>query len=168
MTIHKTCVNCNDKALFEHHFITFDNNLFYGTPSGKSLECLQRHFITHTHTHTHTHTTNTCITSHRLVEWEGKKMTDQYAEEKRWFFSFDWKEESEESSWHSDRDRERERKKAPDQWKEWKDRSLPQCPPTHPRNMKHFWTKCWLIKDYTRVHQWAGTQVRLQYRSMAL
>ena len=48
------------------------------------------HTNTHlrTHIHTHTHTTNTCITGDGLVKW-------RYAEEKRWLFSFDLKEESE-------------------------------------------------------------------------
>ena len=45
--------------------------------------------------HTHTHAPNTHVTGDKLVEWEGKKMTDQYAEEKRWVCSFELKEESE-------------------------------------------------------------------------
>ena len=66
-----------------HHLITFDNNLFYGTLSGKSLECLQRHFITHTHTHyKYTHYWS------QTGRFRRKKMTDQYAEEKRCVFQF--------------------------------------------------------------------------------
>ena len=84
-------------------------------PSCKNLECLRdtrllisshTHACTHarvrthtynthaTHTHMHTHTTDTCITCVGLVEQE-ETTTNQYEEEKRWVFSFDLKEESE-------------------------------------------------------------------------
>ena len=98
---------------------TNNNKNIYGTPSRKSLEHLQRHKDTlisshtytphkdacvhppppqdtcmHTHTrhiHTHTHSTNTCITGDGLVKWQ----ISIYVEGKRWVFSFDLKEESE-------------------------------------------------------------------------
>ena len=53
--------------------------------------------------HACTHTTTTCITGDGSVEWEEKKMTDQYAEEKRWVFSFDLRE----WRWMPYRDRKR-------------------------------------------------------------
>ena len=96
---------------------TNNNKNIYGTPSRKSLEHLQRHdtlisshtytppqrcmcappppprhMHAHTHTtHTHTHSTNTCITGDGLVKWQ----ISIYVEGKRWVFSFDLKEESE-------------------------------------------------------------------------
>jgi len=46
--------------------------------------------------YTQTHTANTYITDDGLAEWDRrKKMTEQYAEQKRWVFSFDLKEDSE-------------------------------------------------------------------------
>ena len=73
---------------------------------------IRTHSFHHTHTHarTHAHTTQPHTHTHALTHthththykymhywwWVGtmwrKKMTDQYAEEKRWVFSFDWKE----------------------------------------------------------------------------
>ena len=79
--------------------------IVYGTPSHKSPGCIQRYkdtlILSHTRTHMHTHmctyTTNTCISDYWW--WVGrmrrKKTTDQYAEEKRWVFSFDLRDESE-------------------------------------------------------------------------
>ena len=43
-------------------------------------------------THSHTHTPNPCITRGGLLEWGEKKKSNQYAEEKRWVFSFDLRE----------------------------------------------------------------------------
>ena len=68
----------------------------------KAYRCA--HFIpfTNTHTHTHactqarrhagTHTTNTCLTGDWLAEKTKKETISQYAEEKRWVFSFNIKE----------------------------------------------------------------------------
>ena len=58
------------------------------------------HIHTHTVTHTHAHThrcTCTCTRAHTHYKhmhywWWVGKMTDQYAEEKRWVFSFDLRE----------------------------------------------------------------------------
>ena len=49
-----------------------NNNIIYGTPSRKSLACLQRHKVTLILL-IHKHTTNTCITGDGLVEWEERK-----------------------------------------------------------------------------------------------
>ena len=50
----------------------------------------------HTHTHTHTHTHYKYMHNWWWVgKMRRKKMTDQYAAEKRWVFSFDLREVSE-------------------------------------------------------------------------
>ena len=67
------------------------------------------HARTHAHTHTHTHTTHW---------YNEKQMTDQSAEDKRWVFSFDLKEESEDECLT---ERAREFKiTGPMYWKEWR------------------------------------------------
>ena len=58
------------------------------------------HARTHTHAraqaHTHTHAYTIQIHTLLVMDWyKEKKTTDQYAEDKRWGFSFDLKEESE-------------------------------------------------------------------------
>ena len=52
------------------------------------------HTHTQTHTHTHTHRKKHKHSSHGFDGNRGKKARNQYAEEKRWVFSFDLKEES--------------------------------------------------------------------------
>ena len=90
--------------------------IIYGAPSCRSLEYKEQRYkdmfisslslslslsLTHTHTHTHTHTntTNTCITGVGLAEWEERKPQISTAQEKRWVFSSDLNEESEDKHW---------------------------------------------------------------------
>ena len=96
------------------------------------------HTCTHTHTHTRTHariqshTHTHTITGDLLVEWEKKKGwvgADQYAEEKRWVFSFDLKD------WR--RMPNRERKRVPDHRSDVLKGPLPQGPPAHARNTEY-------------------------------
>ena len=72
----KRVINCSANLIFK--FLNLPTSLLY---------CI---VFTPTHTHTcacaHTHTTHW---------YNEKQMTDQSAEEKRWVFSFDLKEESE-------------------------------------------------------------------------
>ena len=64
-------------------------------------------------------------------------MTAQYAEEKRWVFSFDLKEEW---RWMPDR----ERKRVPDQRSDVLKGSLPQGPTAHPRNTAYPSIRGWV------------------------
>ena len=77
---------------------------YYGAPSCKSPERLQRQKdkLISSHTHTlslfHTHYKYTHCWWWVINWYNEKKMTDQYAEERRWVFSFDLKEGSASSS----------------------------------------------------------------------
>ena len=93
-------------------FITFQNTCTTNKKHTNTQTHAQRHTHTHTHTHTHEHmhtnctplhthtllhTANTHILVMGLVKNRRKKMTNWSAEEKRWVFSFDLKEASEEA-----------------------------------------------------------------------
>ena len=68
--------------------------MIYGAPSRKNQERLQRHKDIHFISHTHTH--YKIIHALLVMGWYNeKKTTHKYAEEKRWAFSFDLKEKSE-------------------------------------------------------------------------
>ena len=99
--------------------------MIYGAPSCKSSERLQKHMdtliLSHPHTGGHMHTPRHTHTHNRHMHywrWIGK-MTDQYAEEKRWVFSFDLRE------WRRIPDREREfQSTGPKYWKDLSPRDL--------------------------------------------
>ena len=62
--------------------------------SSHTHRCMCAHTLSHTYMHTpHVHSTNSYITGDGW--YNEKKMTDQYAEEKRWVISFLFKKKSE-------------------------------------------------------------------------
>ena len=112
-----------------------------------SFHRARAHTHTHTHTHTrarararaHTHTHTHTLQIHALLvmHWY-QKTTDQYDKEKRWVFSFDLKEESEDECLT---EREREFQSTGPMY--WLKGSLPQGPSTHPRNTEDASIRGW-------------------------
>ena len=117
----------------------WNNNIIiiYGAPSIKSLERLRKHkdmlISTHTHAHACTHTHY----KYMHYWWWIGKTTDQYAEQKRWIFSFDLRE------WRQMPDRER--KGIPEHRSNVLKGSLTQGSSAHTRNTEdvsiHGWAK---------------------------
>ena len=94
---------------------------------------------THTHAHAHTHTHN----KHMLYWWLIGKMTDQYAEEKRWVFSFELKKRVKMNAW--------QREGVPEHRSNVLKGSLPQGPPAHPRNTEYLSICGWAKRMRRRV-----------------
>ena len=65
--------------------------------------CTHTHMHAHTHIHTHTHSYQYMYYRWWVGRLKRKKIPDQYAEEKRWVFSFDLRE----WRWMPDRERKR-------------------------------------------------------------
>ena len=134
--------------------------IIWGTPSHKSLECLQTHkdMLTLSCVHIHTH--------YRYMHywwWVGrmrrKKTTDQHAEEKRWVVNFDLRE------WRQMPDRER--KRGPDHRSSVIHirGSHPPGPPAHPRSVEYPSIQGWAKRARRRAEM---KQLREVWRSCTI